>query len=367
MDVAVDPERGPAARYYPEVPATPRDLLAVLAECGRLVARGGDLGLRLDGLAEQAARAAGAATSVIYLLDGDAAQLLAGGTWGLGTGAIATLEPLAVGDGGEDDAVGRAVRARHAAVVTVTPAMMTDLPAAGGTIKALAHVPLVTEAADGTQQVEGLLTAGFTTDPGDAAEPLAALSAVGDLAAAVIRQARLEQALVERSDWFERLASTDALTGLANRRTFERMLELELVRAGRQGTPVSLAIFDIDGLATIDRERGADVADDVLRQVASALAESVRLVDTIARLGGDEFAVLAPGTAGVTVARRVLTGAARALADHVPPVSLSVGVARFPDDGATGTELLGAATDALASAKAEGRGSIVEAATTSSP
>ena len=365
--MAVDPEPGFAARYYPDVPAAPRDLLAVLAECGRLVARGGELGARLDGLAEQAAQAAGAATSVIYLLDGDAALLLAAGAWGLGDGAVATLEPLAVGDGGDDDAVGQAVRARRAALVAVTAAMTADLPPGGPTIGGLAHVPLVTEAPDGTQQVEGLLTAGFGAAPADTAQPLAALTAVGDLAAAVIRQARLEQALVERSDWFERLASTDALTGLANRRTFERMLELELVRAGRQGTPVSLAIFDIDGLAAIDRERGADVADDVLRLVASALAESVRLVDTIARMGGDEFALLAPGTAGVMVARRVLTGAARALADHVPPVSLSVGVARFPDDGATGTELLGAATDALASAKAEGRGSIVEAATSSRP
>ena len=129
--MAVDPERGSAARYYPDVPAAPRDLLAVLAECGRLVARGGDLGVRLDGLAEQAARAAGAATSVIYLLDGDAALLLAGGTWGLGPGAISTLEPLAVGDGGDDDAVGRAVRARRAALVAVTPAMTTNLPTAG--------------------------------------------------------------------------------------------------------------------------------------------------------------------------------------------------------------------------------------------
>lgn len=348
------------------MPAAPRDLLGVLVESGRLVARGGELGARLDGLAEQAARAAGATSSVIYLLDGDAAVLLASGAWGIGPGTLSTLEPLAVGDGGDDDAVGRAVRARRASLVPVTPAMAPTLPPAGVAFAALAHVPLVTEAPDGTQQVEGLLTAGFTAAPAEADEPLAALGAVGDLAAAAIRQARLEQALVERSDWFERLASTDALTGLANRRTFERMLELELVRAGRQGTPVSLAIFDIDGLAAIDRERGADVADDVLRLVASALAESVRLVDTIARLGGDEFAVLAPGTAGVTVARRVLTGAARALAEHVPPVTLSVGVARFPDDGATGVELLNAATDALASAKAEGRGSIVEAATAGS-
>jgi diguanylate cyclase (GGDEF)-like protein len=345
----------------------PPDLLDVLAESGRLVARGGDLGQRLDGLAQQAARAADAATSVIYLLDGDQAILLPGGAWGLGPGGLSTLEALNVGEGGEADAVGRAVRARHPAVVPVTAAMTTGLPAAAGAIAALAHVPLVTEGVDGTQQVEGLLTAGFAPAPGDDARALAALTAVGDLAAAAIRQARLEQALVERSDWFERLASTDALTGLANRRTFERLLELELVRAGRQGTPVSLALFDIDGLGAIDRERGADVADDVLRRVASALAESVRLVDTIARFGGDEFALLAPGTAGVLVARRVMAGAARAMAESDPPVSLSVGVAHFPDDGATGTELQAAATGALAAAKAQGRGSIVEAAAAGRP
>ncbi len=67
------------------------------------------------------------------------------------------------------------------------------------------------------------------------------------------------------------------------------------------------------------------------------------------------------------VARRVLTGAGKAMAESEPPVSLSVGVAHFPDDGATGTELLAAATDALAAAKAEGRGSIVEAAAAGHP
>ena len=157
----------------------PRDLLDVLAESGRLVARGGDLGQRLDGLAQQAARAADAATSVLYLLDGDEAVLLPGGAWGLGPGGLSSLEALAVGAGGDDDAVGRAVRARHPAIVPVTAAMTTGLPAAAGAIAALAHVPLVTESVDGTQQVEGLLTAGFSKAPGDDARALAALTRSG--------------------------------------------------------------------------------------------------------------------------------------------------------------------------------------------
>ncbi|MGZ3588293.1 MAG: GGDEF domain-containing protein, partial [Candidatus Limnocylindrales bacterium] len=124
---------------------------------------------------------------------------------------------------------------------------------------------------------------------------------------------------------------------------------------------VSLAVFDVDGLARIDRSRGADVADDVLRTVAAALADSVRLVDTVARYGGDEFALLAPGTAGVAVAQRVLTSAGKALAEGGTGAALSVGVARFPDDGATAAELLDAADAAMHVAKAQGGGRIAEA------
>src|SRR3989304_5381648 len=81
--------------------------------------------------------------------------------------------------------------------------------------------------------------------PDDPAATRADLDAIGDLAAAAVRSARLEQALVERSDWYDRVAHTDPLTGLANRRTFDRMLELELARAGRQGSPASGAPFGI--------------------------------------------------------------------------------------------------------------------------
>ena len=81
-------------------------------------------------------------------------------------------------------------------------------------------------------------------------------TAIADLTAVAIDRARLASMILERSEWFERMAHTDPLTGLANQRTFARILELELARAARQGSEISLAIFDVDGL-TATNERSA--------------------------------------------------------------------------------------------------------------
>ena len=89
------------------------------------------------------------------------------------------------------------------------------------------------------------------------------------------------------------------------------------------------------------------------------LAETVRLVDTVARTGGDEFVVVAPGSAGVTVARRVLEGIGKLEAIEGHPVSISAGIARFPQDGSDAESLLAAARAALASAG--GNATIAEA------
>ncbi len=102
---------------------------------------------------------------------------------------------------------------------------------------------------------------------------------------------------------------TDPLTGIANERTVARVLELELARAGRQGGEVSLALFDIDDFRAANANDGR-AADDILRRVAAVLSESVRLVDTVGRIGGDEFVLVAPGAAGVIVAKRVQDGIA---------------------------------------------------------
>lgn len=184
------------------------------------------------------------------------------------------------------------------------------------------------------------------------------LTALASLAALAVDRARLSSTAAERSEWFERMAHTDPLTGLANERTIARILELELARAARQGSEVSLAVFDIDDFQATNLSGGHEAGDDVLRRVAAVLAESVRLVDTVGRIGGDEFVLVAPGSAGMTVAQRVLEGITALPAIAGRPITVSAGVARFPMDGADADLLFAAASDALGRARADGRGKV---------
>lgn len=313
-----------------------------LLDAARVVARGGTLESKLEALTDHARRATGAAAVVLLLHDPDAAVLMSLD----GETAVATDQP--------DADLSRAIADRTPVSSTGVPAALAALvPGAEST----ALSPLVVSDDDG-EFVEGLLVVGYTADqtaPDAASDPLIAIS---DLAAVAIRQARLQNTALENSDHADRLLHTDRLTGLANRVTFERMLELEIARATRQGTPLAVAVLDVDGLTRITQAKGASVADDILRHVASAIADGVRLLDTVARFGEDEFVVIAPGDAGGIVALRL-----RDAIKNLPPVgdinvSVSAAVVHHPADGATGTELVAASEDALAAAKSAGPGSV---------
>ena len=101
--------------------------------------------------------------------------------------------------------------------------------------------------------VEGGVLAGVLEARGgrDAAASAEALTALADLAAVAVERNRLHSALDERSEWFERLAEIDPLTGVANRRTLERAIELELVRAARQNTTVAVVLFELVGSVAV--------------------------------------------------------------------------------------------------------------------
>ena len=313
-----------------------------LLEATRIVARGSELDVKLDALCGHVLEAAGASSAIVYLFDPVARVLVPAAHAGDDAERLAREGSTSVDD--STSLIAEVVRERRIE--------------ASRNGRGQIALPLVATDETGSEDAEGVLLATFDGTLPDFAGPENTLTALADLCAVAIRQARLQNALLEKADWIGRLASTDPLTGLANRLTFERMLELEIARAIRQETQLSVLIFDIDGFAAIGEQAGAQVADDVLRHVAATLADQVRLVDTVARYGGDEFAVIAPGGGGEAAARRVRDALGRIEAAG-QPISVRVAAVVYPHDGATSAELLNAAADALVEAKRRGRGSIV--------
>jgi diguanylate cyclase (GGDEF)-like protein len=138
-------------------------------------------------------------------------------------------------------------------------------------------------------------------------------------------------------------ARTDPLTGLANRRAFERELEQRL--AANSMEPFCVIMLDVDELKQVNDAQGHAAGDAVLKRVASVLTANLRSIDIVTRWGGDEFVLLMPATdrvGALSLARRV-GGTLRNPDDPVGPISVSIGTASFPGDGATAAALLGAA------------------------
>lgn len=154
----------------------------------------------------------------------------------------------------------------------------------------------------------------------------------------------------------QRLASTDGLTKIANRRAFEGTLERELARATRNAEYVSLVMVDIDYFKDLNDRLGHQAGDDVLRKAAAALARECREFDTPARYGGEEFAVILPGC-GPDEAPEIAERLRRAVSSTVAstPVTASAGVATFPAHAGDTETLVRAADDALYASKRAGR------------
>ncbi|HUQ02786.1 MAG TPA: GGDEF domain-containing protein [Kofleriaceae bacterium] len=164
----------------------------------------------------------------------------------------------------------------------------------------------------------------------------------------------------DREARFERLATTDPLTGVANRRLLFDVSKRELARSRRYGTPTSLIIIDLDHFKSINDKYGHLVGDRALSHAADILGEAIRDADMISRYGGEEFGILLPMTdldGAFEVAERCRTRLAdrpfQVNGDNVQ-ITASLGVASTIKEGDV-DELLRRADDALLRAKATGR------------
>ena len=180
---------------------------------------------------------------------------------------------------------------------------------------------------------------------------------------------RLQRALFDlaaKNEILEKLALTDPLTGLANRRAFQEALEAEVARVGRHGRPASLLFLDLDHFKAVNDSHGHAVGDEVLAGFSRVLRRGCRKGDLAARFGGEEFSILLPTTGrfpASLVAERIrkATEALPLGRMHPVQVTVSIGVASTEElpEPREAAELLRRADAALYRAKTEGRNRVV--------
>jgi diguanylate cyclase (GGDEF)-like protein len=234
---------------------------------------------------------------------------------------------------GRDADLMRGLRLRHGVgiaglcALTRRPILSSDaqndprarqIPGTDDTPEAILCVPILLEGSlIGVLSLYRASGRGFSADESEITRQFA------NLAALAIDNARTHERLAD-------LATTDDLTGIANRRRFREELERELAAADRYGGCLSLLLIDLDDFKQVNDTRGHAAGDEVLRAVARALSGRLRRGDLAARLGGDEFAVLLPQSDEAEAAA-VIADLKCAIAEETRaiPVTASIGSATF--------------------------------------
>jgi diguanylate cyclase (GGDEF)-like protein len=198
----------------------------------------------------------------------------------------------------------------------------------------------------------GVLLCGSRTLKRFSANDLQALESVADILATALQNS----IYVEK---VRQLASRDGLTGMLNRRAFEERIVEEITRAERYGSGLAILMIDIDHFKTVNDDFGHLLGDEVLKHTATIFSHQLRKVDFICRFGGEEFAIILPSTT-LESAAAVAEKLRRAFFSHafsgIPrPVTVSIGVAAFPENGVHRDTLVQAADRALYQAKIDGR------------
>jgi diguanylate cyclase (GGDEF)-like protein len=187
------------------------------------------------------------------------------------------------------------------------------------------------------------------------------LGVIANQVAISLQNAHMYQALEEQ-------ATTDGLTGLVNHRTFQERFSAMLGRADRHKFPVSLILTDIDHFKKVNDTHGHPIGDEVLRRVAAILGASARKIDIVARYGGEEFAIVLEATdrAGARqLAERIRSDVAKQQFKSAKgsfQVTLSLGVASYPEDASAKEVVIARADESLYAAKHAGRNRTVCAA-----
>ncbi len=182
-----------------------------------------------------------------------------------------------------------------------------------------------------------------------------------DLAAGVVRQ------VIEFNEQFETMTSVDSLTRVYNRQFFDRQMPVEIERATRSAASLSMLVIDVDEFKRVNDELGHRKGDEALVAVADIIRRNLRKIDLAFRYGGEEFVILLPGTPefeAVHTAERLrrVIEQFRGFRDNrgnPRQVTVSVGVAVFPDTARTGEQLFIQADQAMYRAKERGRNQVV--------
>jgi diguanylate cyclase (GGDEF)-like protein len=185
------------------------------------------------------------------------------------------------------------------------------------------------------------------------------------LISSAVQGALLVQAITERDRELERLATTDTLTGIANRRQFFILAELDIQRARRYKRAAAVMMLDLDHFKQVNDSYGHAIGDEVLHTVAERLKNALRQTDLLGRYGGEEFVVLLSET-GPELARTVAERLRKSIADEpivtsgpIIPLTVSIGVASLDGDPADLSGLLNRADSAMYTAKNSGRNQVV--------
>ena len=207
------------------------------------------------------------------------------------------------------------------------PALSEALRAHGANMVLALPIP-----SDGPGSPRGSLCLLFREARSFSRDELGTLAEIADLAAIGLRMAELNRESEEMLVRVTHLSTLDALTGIANRRHGETLLDQEIKRARRYKLPLALIAFDIDRFKAVNDRYGHPVGDMVLRTLADAARNLVRTSDVLVRAGGEEFQVIAPHTSaidGLKMAEKLRTAIEGTSMPGVDQVTISLGVAQL--------------------------------------